>query len=184
MLDVCFATIPHAPGYLISEHGELLSERRTGPTGKNRLTGKWHCVKGKAGEYGHVAVQLWIEGKVRIVGLHRLVLEAFVGPCPEGMECLHGDGNPENNYISNLRWGTHKENGLDRKKHGRKENAVRGSSHPHAKLSEENVAEIFALQRAGVSQVGIAKRFLVHQSAISRILARKRWQHLEHLGGE
>ena len=42
--------------------------------------------------------------------VHRLVLVTFVGPRPEGMECLHLDGDPGNNNLPNLRWGTHKEN--------------------------------------------------------------------------
>ena len=38
--------------------------------------------------------------------VHRLVLEAFVGNCPEGMECDHIDRNRSNNRIENLRWIT------------------------------------------------------------------------------
>ena len=50
--------------------------------------------------------------------VHRLVLEAFVGPCPEGMEGCHRDDNPTNNHIENLRWDTHSENTLDRVRNG------------------------------------------------------------------
>jgi len=42
--------------------------------------------------------------------VHRLVLEAFVGPCPDGMECCHNDGDRTNNRLENLRWDTHKNN--------------------------------------------------------------------------
>lgn len=45
--------------------------------------------------------------------VHSLVLEAFVGPAPEGHECLHGDGGASNNCLSNLRWGTRSENNVD-----------------------------------------------------------------------
>jgi len=41
------------------------------------------------------------------------VLEAFVGPAPEGHEGLHGDGDPANNRLDNLRWGTRSENNID-----------------------------------------------------------------------
>lgn len=51
--------------------------------------------------------------------VHVLVLEAFVGPRPEGMECLHGDGDPSNNRLCNLHWDTPSENQLDRVRHGR-----------------------------------------------------------------
>lgn len=50
--------------------------------------------------------------------VHRLVLEAFVGPCPEGMEGCHNDGDKTNNQISNLRWDTRSANAKDRVKHG------------------------------------------------------------------
>lgn len=42
--------------------------------------------------------------------VHRLVLEAFVGSCPENMECDHIDRNRTNNHLTNLRWVTRSEN--------------------------------------------------------------------------
>lgn len=42
--------------------------------------------------------------------VHRLVCEAFHGPCPPGMEVLHDDEDGLNNRPENLRWGTRKEN--------------------------------------------------------------------------
>lgn len=45
--------------------------------------------------------------------VHALVLLAFVGPRPEGMECCHWDDNPKNNSVDNLRWGTRAENVAD-----------------------------------------------------------------------
>lgn len=42
--------------------------------------------------------------------VHRAVLLTFRGPCPEGEECLHLDDIPFNNYLSNLKYGTHLEN--------------------------------------------------------------------------
>ena len=50
--------------------------------------------------------------------IHRLVLEAFVGPCPDGMEALHGNGDPADNRLANLRYGTRSDNMFDLVKHG------------------------------------------------------------------
>lgn len=72
---------------------------------------------------GYQVVSLWRNGKQETALVHRLVLFAFVGPEPEGMEGLHADGNPGNNSLSNLRWGTHSENQLEQVAHGTHANA-------------------------------------------------------------
>lgn len=53
-----------------------------------------------------------------VLYVHRLVLAAFVGPCPEGMEVRHLDGNPANNRLENLKYGTVSENRFDSVRHG------------------------------------------------------------------
>ncbi len=50
--------------------------------------------------------------------IHQLVLETFVGPCPQGMICRHLDGNKTNNRVENLCWGTSLENAQDKFIHG------------------------------------------------------------------
>ncbi len=45
--------------------------------------------------------------------VHRLVAAAFLGPCPEGQEVRHLDGDPQNNRAENLAYGTRTENILD-----------------------------------------------------------------------
>ena len=67
---------------------------------------------------GYERVTLCREGKGRLTLLHRIVLDAFVGPCPDGMVACHGDGNPGNNVPTNLRWDTPSSNNLDAVKHG------------------------------------------------------------------
>ena len=90
---------------------------------------------------GHLKVGLWKAGKGKDKYVHRLVLEAFVAPCPEGMECLHIDGNPENNRVDNLRWGTRGENMLDRVRHGRHHNANKTHCPRGHELTPENIPE-------------------------------------------
>ena len=58
--------------------------------------------------------------------VHQLVLLAFVGPMPEGQLTRHLDGNPQNNVLSNLRYGTALENSQDAVRHGRKRRNVMG----------------------------------------------------------
>jgi hypothetical protein len=77
---------------------------------------------------GHAYVSLsQSSGPRRRRYTHGLVLETFVGPRPVGQECLHDDGDPLNNHLSNLRWGTHAENMADRVRHGR--HSLKNRSH-------------------------------------------------------
>lgn len=68
---------------------------------------------------GHRRVTLSRNGVVAYKYIHRLVLEAFVGPCPEKHEGCHRDDDCENNSVSNLYWGTRKQNMADALRNGR-----------------------------------------------------------------
>ena len=60
---------------------------------------------------GHVSVHL---GKYcRGIPVHQLVMLAFHGPPPPGMETMHLNGIPTDNRPENLRYGTHSENMTD-----------------------------------------------------------------------
>ena len=114
---------------------------------------------------------LWRNNKIKICKIHRLVLEAFIGKCPQGMEGCHNDGNPFNNHLTNLRWDTPKNNQADKIRHG---TTNRGERCGTAKLTLEQVRAIredTRLQRI------IAKEYNIAESMISRIKNRVRWQH-------
>jgi hypothetical protein len=72
---------------------------------------------------GYQVVTLWRDGSQRTHLVHRLVLTAFVGPAPEGIEGRHGVEGPGNNELTNLAWGTHSENQFDQVAHGTHANA-------------------------------------------------------------
>ena len=116
-------------------------------------------------------LNLWKNNKQTVVRVHKLVLEAFVGKCPEGLECCHNDGNSFNNHIDNLRWDTHKSNIHDRIKHG---TSNRGERCGTAKLTLDQVKSIRKDDRL---QRLIAKDFGIAESMVSRIKNGVRWQH-------
>lgn len=62
----------------------------------------------------YLCVYLSVNGNAKVVSVHRLVVEAFLGPPPIGHEVRHLDGNPQNNFLSNVVWGTKIENCRDR----------------------------------------------------------------------
>jgi len=111
--------------------------------------------------------------------IHRLVLFAFVGPPPsEKHECCHNDGDPSNNNLSNLRWGTKKENQADRKVHGTLSVNV-GISNGQAKLAESNVREIRKMLEAReLLQREIADHFGVSANTIRDIKTGRCWSHV------
>ena len=57
--------------------------------------------------------------------VHRLVLEAFMGPCPDGLEGCHLNDDPTDNRLENLRWDTQSANMLDSVRNGTHHNANR-----------------------------------------------------------
>lgn len=61
--------------------------------------------------------EIWINKKFCQVG--RLILETFIGPPPDkDSKARHLDDNRENNTLSNLAWGTQKENIHDALRNG------------------------------------------------------------------
>jgi HNH endonuclease/NUMOD4 motif len=61
----------------------------------------------------------------RYAFVHHLVAQAFIGPRPPGEHIRHLDGDPTNNHVSNLRYGTPSENSYDTVRHGRNRNATK-----------------------------------------------------------
>jgi hypothetical protein len=99
---------------------------------------------------------------------HRLVLVAFVGPPPEGMEACHDDGVKTNNHYSNLRWDTHRANNVDKIQHGTST----------AKLSVAQVIQIRQLRAENRTMAEIGALFGVWPSTVSRIVHRQKRQHV------
>jgi hypothetical protein len=163
--------------YKVSNKGIVKSMRRRR---KNRYG---YCYKRERilepAEYytGHLYVNLCLNSKGRSCAIHRLVLEAFVGPCPEGMECRHLDGDPKNNCLSNLKWGTKEEQYQDRVRHGRDE---RGEKSPNAKLNDDKVRAAKTLHATGEwSFERIGKLFRVSSATINLAVTGKQWKHVQ-----
>jgi hypothetical protein len=101
--------------YGVTDKGRVWSASRTSAQG-HRLQGQWLCPI--VTDNGHLRVSLRKEGRPRNFYIHRLVLSAFVGPCPIGSECCHNNGNPADNRLDNLRWDTKSANAKDSVIHG------------------------------------------------------------------
>jgi hypothetical protein len=141
------------PDYRVGDDGSVWS----------RKSGEWKPLKPHPQKRGHCAVDL---GRRSTRYVHHLVLEAFVGLCPEGQECRHLDGNPGNNRLGNLAWGTRLENMADRYRH----DAV------PMKLSDDQVrfarANVDPSRRDGMA-VSLAKEWDVTPALIYQIVSGK-----------
>jgi hypothetical protein len=93
--------------------------------------------------------------------VHRLVASVFLGPCPEGQEVRHLNGDVTDNSVENLAYGSHKENEADKVRHGTRQ--------VMCKLREETVRVIRDRIAAGETNIAIAKDYGVSDVTISNI---------------
>lgn len=125
--------------YSVSDAGRVRSEERQARTVRGVWTYKSRIRTPVHGRLGHQSVVLSKPGKSQSWLIHRLVLTAFVGPCPEGMESLHWDDDPSNNRLSNLRWGTRSDNLRDMVRNGRHWQRVKTHCPRGHELSGDNL---------------------------------------------
>lgn len=112
----------------VSDRGKIRSLGRIIPHrngGTRKYKGK--LLKQTKLSNGYMAIRLHVNGVGKTMYAHRIVLEAFVGPCPDGMETCHKDGDPTNNKLDNLRWDTSSENNLDQVRIGT--HGMKGRTH-------------------------------------------------------
>lgn len=107
--------IPNHPGYSASSLGRIRSEARV----ITRGSGIQQPIRERILKPGINKGKLFVSFSGRTTRyVHQLVLEAFVGPRPPGMECCHNNGNGLDNRPENLRWDTSSSNKLDLTRHG------------------------------------------------------------------
>jgi hypothetical protein len=117
-----------------------------------------------------------MDGQRRFARVAALVLEAFVGPRPEGMQVCHfPDPSKLNNGLGNLRWGTPIENAADSIA---QDLQVRGEKHPSARLTAAEVQEIRQRHDRGESLTELGAEFSVTPQNIFRIVRRLTWKHV------
>ena len=111
--------------------------------------------------------------------IHRLVLEAYVGPCPKNKECCHNNGNRADNRLSNLRWDTRNENAKDAMRHGTSVCLRVGENSIGHKLTEKNVINIIHLWNTKLfTQQEIANMYNMSREQIRKIINGESWKHM------
>lgn len=142
------------PGYdaLATASGDI-----RGPSGK--VLKHYVCPRG----YRHVLI------RHRKLAIHHAVLLAFGFERPPGAECRHLDGDPGNNSLGNLRWGTSAENAADRLGHGRTGFGEDGSA---ARLTTE---QVLAIKRDSRSSRLVGRDYGVAHTTVLQIRRGNTW---------
>ncbi len=125
---------------------------------------QWTFVKGSKTMNGYMQFKL-LHVISKQVFIHRIVLEAFKGQCPEGYVCNHKDGDKTNNFISNLEWVTPSENVL----------------HAQQSRTKWDDGEIWLLKKMlyhGIKRYVISKMFKMGVRSIYRISKGDQWFHI------
>jgi len=157
---VTWKQVPGYADYYVTSDGQI-----RGPAGK--------VMKQMEMPTGHLYILCNRgRGRQRKLFVHRAVLLAFVGEPKDGEETRHMDGDPANNHLENLAWGTHKDNVDDRRRHGR-------MPIPHesrfTKLHHLDIPIIRTLQHAESSRT-VAAMFNTSHTTIQKIWRGERWK--------
>ena len=156
------------PGYEVSNMGQVRSIDRviTDSWGRSRKC-KGRIVQPFTQDRGYQNVNL---GRGFRSGVHVLVAEAFIAPRPEGQEVRHLNGNPRDNRVANLAYGTRSENMRDCYQYGR--------TYGKGKLLAEDVREIRKMISAGLKPKDIAAKFGVSVGRVSDIKTGRSFSYL------
>lgn len=160
---------PATNNYFFSKEGH--AARVTQRKGKRMAT----ILKGCSCGRGYRAISYPLgNGRYGRIYIHRGVCELFNGPCPDGMECRHLDGNIHNNRASNLCWGTPQENSDDKQRHG---TVAFGEANPNSKLTAVEVAEMRRLrEERKTPYYKLAKEFNVSTMTAFRAATGRNWK--------
>ncbi len=154
------------PYYRVSDGGVI--ESRKGATPR--------LLKIGFDSTGYALVVLCKDAKRFTKRVHRLVLEAFIGSCPDGYETNHKDGIKKNNSVKNLEWIKH----VDNIGHAFEKGLLSrvGEKNSQAKLKETDVLSIKEYLHKGLTQMEIAKMFNISRGSIADIKKGRCWSHI------
>lgn len=166
--------VPGYPGYEISSDGNVSSLDRIiyDPRWAKHRNYPGRILTPVKTKTGYLRVKLG--GGHHGIGIHRLVAVAFIGPCPDGMQICHNDGDKTHNMVSNLRYGTPSDNAQDRIRHGHQVDK-RGERHHGAKLTSKQVK---AIRASDEPLKTLSMQYAISCQQISKIRLGQRWRHL------
>lgn len=158
MTTIEWRKCPSFPSYFISNTGRVFSLK----------TGK---ILNPAKQKGYYIIWVAQHGKRRQIYVHRMVLDAFIGPSE--LFVNHIDGNRSNNNLENLEYCTQKENIRHAYRIGLIPLTPPGIGNPASKLSKDDVFGILELLKKGQPQRKIGEIYGVSQRCVQFIKQRQ-----------
>jgi hypothetical protein len=158
--------------YEVSNMGNVRSKIRKGTTNFGERTYGGKTLKSFIHMNGYPTVNLTTSTKRKQSSVHRLVAEAFLGRCPDGMECCHNNGNPKDATLENLRWDTVSNNHSDKKNHG---TWGGGQNSASAKLNEQQAKNV-KYSKKPLSY--FAEKYNMSIGGLSKIRYGESWKHI------
>jgi hypothetical protein len=135
--------------------------------------GCWEWQGSTSMGYGY----LYLDGRQQRA--HRVAYMLFVGLIPDDLCVLHTCDNRRCCCPQHIVLGTRAQNMREMYERGRSSTSDQRKTFGRRKLTEADVRLIDKRYDEGWSQTKIAKSFGVHQTAISKVLRRESWQHLD-----
>lgn len=158
--ELWLPVVGYEGSYEVSSFGSVRSVART-------VVGRWGTQK-RVGvlliphpaNKRYLKVTLQNKGVGVQLQVHCLVLEAFIGPRPEGFQADHVDFDIANNFLNNLRWISQQDNMRRRRS---------------MKLTQAMVDDIRSKRSAGVSRAEVAAMYGVGEAHINQVTSGRRW---------
>lgn len=160
---MCKCTLKAVPikgyegAYTIDSHGNVFSIRA-----KRYLKPGRHLR-------GYPFICLCTHGQPRVILVHQLVTQHFIGPRPKGLQVNHKNGDKQNNCVENLEYVTASQN----MQHAFDIGLKVGKSPWKRRLTDDQVRlirSLYAEKSASLNE--LAKRFSMSQPNIWRIVKR------------
>lgn len=138
-----------------------------------------HLLSPSLDTKGYPFVALSLDGAVKLLRVHTLVVGAFIAVVPPKMTVNHKDGVKTNNELSNLEIASYSENNFHainvlKVKH----KGPRGERAPKSKLTSDQVLAIRKARAEGARWVDLARQYGVDVSNVRAIVNRKSWTHI------
>ena len=166
------SVIGHEGWYSVSNFGRV--RRDCGAPGARigRMLGQ------RLNSEGYARVCLQRNGSKQERRVHCLVMAAFLGPPPAGMNVNHKNGKKNDNCLSNLEYTSVLQNVRHSIDVLGRSTWARGENHYCAKLNEKKVLELRRLRAQGWTHRAIAGKLGVTESTIRKVIRRGSWKHL------